>query len=293
MTYTSKQTDLPLVVNKVAQLRELLDTVRRRGETIGLVPTMGALHEGHLSLVRRSKTACDVTVVSIFVNPTQFGPDEDLAEYPRTLDADLRSLADCNVEFAFVPSNEEVYCPDHRTWVEVTGVTDPLEGKCRPDHFRGVTTVVLKLFNMVGADVAYFGQKDYQQAMAIRRMVADLNVPTRIEVCPTVREPDGLAMSSRNTYLDPNARRRALVLYESLEMAKQLVDEGNRDAREIAERMRQVIAKAEDARIDYVALADPETLEPVGEITGPTVALLAVHIADTRLIDNRLLEPSL
>lgn len=283
--------ELPKLVQGVAQLRETLDAVRRGGRRIGLVPTMGALHEGHLSLVRASKAECDYTVASIFVNPSQFGPGEDLGHYPRTLDADLAKLADCQTELAFVPANEDVYRGEHATWVEVGSVAEPLEGQCRPDHFRGVATVVLKLLNMVQPEVAYFGQKDYQQAAVIRRMVADLDVPTEIRVCPIVREPDGLAMSSRNAYLSPDARRRALVLWKSLRLAGELVDAGECNAGTIVEQMRGVILAAEDARIDYATLVDPYTLEPIEEITGPTVAALAVKIENTRLIDNLVLNP--
>ena len=283
--------ELPKLVQGVSQLREILNAARRGGRRIGLVPTMGALHEGHLSLVRASKAECDYTVVSIFVNPSQFGPGEDLGKYPRTLDADLAKLAGCQTELAFVPASEDVYRAEHATWVEVGSVAEPLEGQCRPGHFRGVATVVLKLLNMVRPEVAYFGQKDYQQAAVIRRMVADLDVPTEIHVCPIVREPDGLAMSSRNAYLRPDARRRALVLWKSLRLAGELVDAGERNAGTIVEQMRGVILTAGDARIDYVALVDPDTLEPIEEITGPTVAALAVKIEDTRLIDNLVLNP--
>jgi pantoate--beta-alanine ligase len=279
----------PKVVTTVAELRDTLASVRRAGGKIGLVPTMGALHEGHLSLVRRAKAECDYTVVSIYVNPSQFGPQEDLGSYPRTLEADLDALAGCGVELAFVPVDQEVYGQGHATWVEVGSVAEPLEGQCRPGHFCGVATIVLKLFNMVGAEVAYFGQKDYQQALVIRRMVEDLDLPIELRVCPIVREADGLAMSSRNAYLSLGGRQRALVLYRSLQLASELVRQGQRDPRTIAERMRAVITTAEDARIDYIALVDPDTLEPVGRITSPTLAALAVRIENTRLIDNCLL----
>jgi pantoate--beta-alanine ligase len=252
---------------------------------------MGALHEGHLSLVRASKAECDYTVVTIYVNPSQFGPAEDLDRYPRTLPSDLEALAGRGAELAFAPSDQEVYPAGHSTWVEPGTLAEPLEGQCRPGHFRGVATVVLKLFGMVGAQVAYFGQKDYQQALVIRQMVRDLNVPIEIRICPTVREPDGLAMSSRNAYLGPDARRRALVLYRSLQRAQELLDQGQRSAEAIARQIREVIATAEGARIDYVALVDPETLEPVDRLTARTLAALAVKIEDTRLIDNCFLEP--
>ena len=281
----------PQVVNSVAQLRATLDAVRAARKKIGLVPTMGALHEGHLSLVRASVAQCDYTVVSIYVNPSQFAPGEDLNEYPRTLETDLDKLAACGAQLAFVPGNDEMYHPGHATWVEVGSVAEPLEGRCRPTFFRGVATIVLKLFNMVGADVAYFGQKDYQQALVVQRMVEDLNVPIEIRVCPIVREPDGLAMSSRNAYLSAGGRQRSLVLWKSLCLANELVDGGERDTEIIGRKMREVIMTAEDAQIDYVALADPETLEPVTRIKGRTIAAVAVTIDGTRLIDNRLLEP--
>ena len=285
------RTTPPQLVHTVAELRETLAAVRRERRRIGLVPTMGALHEGHLSLVRASKAECDYTVVSIYVNPSQFGPGEDLDRYPRSLPADLDALADCGVELAFAPSDEEVYPERYATWVDVGAVAEPLEGQCRPGHFRGVATIVLKLLNMVQPDAAYFGQKDYQQALVIRRMVEDLDVPVEIRICPTVREPDGLAMSSRNAYLSADVRRRALVLYNSLERAGELIARGERSADEIVRQMREIIMTAEDARIDYIALADPDTLQPVDVIRGPTLAALAVWIENTRLIDNHILEP--
>ncbi len=254
------------------------------------MPTMGALHEGHLSLIRASKAEYDYTVVTIFVNPSQFGLGEDLTEYPRTLDADMDALTGCGADLVLAPSDEEVYRPGHATWVEVGAGAEPLEGRHRPGHFRGVATVVLKLFNMVGAQAAYFGQKDYQQVLVIKLMVADLDLPIEIRVCPIIREPDGLAMSSRNACLSPDARQQALVLWKSLCLAGELVEQGECDTRIIAERMRQTIAMAKDARIDYVALVDPDTLEPVDRVEGRTLAAVAVHIENTRLIDNCLLK---
>jgi pantoate--beta-alanine ligase len=282
----------PVVCETLAALGEALAPLRRAGRRIGLVPTMGALHEGHLSLVRASSEACDATVVSIYVNPSQFGPGEDFQRYPRTLERDLEALRDRGADWVFVPSDAEVYPPGYATWVEVESVAAPLEGACRPRHFRGVATIVLKLLNMVRPDAAFFGQKDYQQALVIRRMAADLNVPVEIRVCPTVREADGLAMSSRNAYLSPAARQRALVLVRSLREAERLAASGERDAARVLGRMRAIIASAEDARIDYVALVDPETLEGVDRIEGETLAALAVRIENTRLIDNALLRPA-
>ncbi len=281
----------PQVVTTVAELRRTLAPVRKAGRRIGLVPTMGALHEGHLSLVRAARAECDCTVVSIYVNPTQFGPRDDFAQYPRTLEQDLEALAHEGVELGRAPKDEEVYRPGHATFVEVAGVARPLEGECRPGHFRGVATVVLKLLGMVQPDAAYFGQKDYQQALVVRRMVEDLDVPVEVCVCPTVREPDGLAMSSRNAYLSPAGRQRALVLWKSLQRARQLVAAGRRDTGQVMREMREIIHTAEDARIDYVALVDPLSLEPVEAIDGPTLAAVAVRIEQTRLIDNCLLEP--
>lgn len=287
----SKSPSQPQVVTTVRQLREGLSPLRRAGKRIGVVPTMGALHEGHLSLVRISQAECDTTVVTIFVNPTQFGPNEDFSKYPRTLDKDLAALATCGPVLVFAPTVAEMYPAGFSSWVEVGAVAEPFEGTHRPGHFRGVATVVMKLFQMVGADVAYFGQKDYQQTLVIRRMVRDLDVPIEVKVCPTVREADGLAMSSRNAYLDPQARQRSLVLWKSLCLAQKLVNQGQRDATAIRTEMEKQIRAAEDAQIDYIALADPETLAPVQEIRDRTVALLAVRIGGTRLIDNLVLEP--
>ncbi len=281
----------PAIVTTIADLRWAVGAARKDQKRIGFVPTMGALHEGHLSLVRASQAECQYTVVSIYVNPAQFGPKEDFARYPRTLQADLEKLAGVGAHLAFCPSDAEVYPVGFSTWVEVEGVAEPLEGQCRPGHFRGVATVVLKLLNMVQPDVAYFGQKDYQQALVIRRMVADLNVPVEVRVCPTVREPDGLAMSSRNSYLSPQGRQKALVLWKSLQLAAELVRQAERDAATIIARMRQTILTVEDAQIDYIALVDPETLAPVEKITAPVLAALAIRIEGTRLIDNCLLEP--
>ena len=252
---------------------------------------MGALHEGHLSLVRASKEVCDFTVVTIFVNPTQFAPSEDLDAYPRTLDADRKLLGECGADLVFAPTEGEIYRPGHQTWVDVETISKPLEGASRPSHFRGVATIVLKLFNIVGADVAFFGQKDYQQALLIRRMAADLNVSTEIRVCPIVREPDGLAMSSRNAYLSPAARQQAAVLSKSLCLAEELVESGQRDTRRIVEKMRELIFGEPSLKIDYITAADPETLQPVSEITGETLFALAVKIDGTRLIDNCLVNP--
>jgi pantoate--beta-alanine ligase len=284
-----KDHEEPEVVSTVAQLGEVVRAARAGGLRIGLVPTMGALHEGHLSLVRASRAECGLTAVSIYVNPTQFGPTEDLDKYPRTLAADLEALARCGADLVFAPTNAEMYPAGFDTWVEVGAAARPWEGECRPGHFRGVTTVVLKLLNQVRPDVAYFGQKDYQQALVIRRMVADLNVPVTIRVCPTVREPDGLAMSSRNRYLSADQRRQALVLWQSLNLAAELVRQGQREARVIVERMKELISAVPDAMIEYVALVDPESLAPIARVDRESLAVLAVRIGSTRLIDNMLI----
>jgi len=281
---------MPLLVTTIGELRERLGEARRAGKTIGLVPTMGALHEGHLSLVRASRGECGFTVVTIYVNPSQFGPQEDFSQYPRTLDRDIDLLSG-QADVVFAPRDDEVYPPGYSTWVEVGSVAQPLEGLCRPGHFRGVATIVLKLFTMTWPDVAYFGQKDYQQALVVRRMATDLNLPLSIRVCPIVREADGLAMSSRNRYLDPDERRRAAALFQSLTQAADMVARGETSATRIVEAMRQTLQAADPAQIDYIAIADPETLEPVQTIRGRAVALLAVRIGKTRLIDNMILEP--
>lgn len=280
----------PEIIHCPKAFHAAIQAFRATGKRVGLVPTMGALHEGHLSLVHRSEEECDATAVTIFVNPTQFAPGEDLDKYPRTLQADVEKLATCGVKWVFAPEPAAIYPEGYSTYVEVTGVAEPLEGAHRPGHFRGVTTIVLKLFNMAGADRAYFGQKDYQQAAVIRRMAEDLNIPTEIVVCPIIREEDGLAMSSRNAYLDGAARQRALVLFKSLECAKEMAASGERDARTILAAMHTIVATAEDARIDYITLADPDTLEPVEQLTGKTLAALAVTIGGTRLIDNCVME---
>jgi pantoate--beta-alanine ligase len=290
--------DLPEVIRCPQTLYRTIQTYRaggplcEGGRRVGLVPTMGALHEGHLSLARCSQEECDATVATIFVNPMQFGPNEDLSKYPRTLNADLEKLATCGVRWVFVPDPDSIYPPDYATDVTVRGVAEPLEGECRPGHFQGVATIVLKLFNMAGTDVAYFGQKDYQQAAVISRMAEDLNVPIEVRVCPIIREPDGLAMSSRNAYLDVDARQRALVLIRSLRLAERMIADGERDAATIHAAIKREIETAEDAKIDYIALADPGTLAPVDRIDGPLVAVLAVVIGGTRLIDNVVLDPN-
>ncbi|MDQ2690545.1 MAG: pantoate--beta-alanine ligase [Chloroflexota bacterium] len=277
-------------MRNVITLAELRSARQNFPGSVGLVPTMGYLHEGHLSLVRRAREECDHVVVSIFVNPTQFGPREDLSRYPRDPDRDLSLLEPLGTDLVWLPTAEIMYPPDFQTWVEVEGITRPLEGARRPGHFRGVTTVVAKLFNAVQPDKAYFGQKDAQQAAVIRQMTRDLNFPLEIVVCPIVREPDGLAMSSRNVYLDPEQRKAATVLYRSLSAAKQAYEAGERDAEKIRGKMKDVLESEPLAEVQYVSCADYDTLEELEVLRGKALLSLAVVIGKTRLIDNFVLE---
>lgn len=270
-----------------------MKALRRQSQgAVGFVPTMGYLHEGHLELVRRARAENSVVVVSIFVNPTQFGPAEDFKRYPRDIPRDLALLEREKTDIVFIPSAEEMYPPEFNTWVIVEKVTERLEGKSRPGHFRGVATVVNKLFNIVEPARAYFGQKDAQQVVVIKRMVSDLNMNVEIVVVPTVRESDGLAMSSRNVYLNPQERQAATVLFRALSLAESLWREGERDADIIRNAMVSVISKEPLAEIDYVSIAHPETLEELSKIDGPALTSLAVRIGKTRLIDNMVLGQS-
>jgi pantoate--beta-alanine ligase len=253
---------------------------------IGLVPTMGALHEGHLSLIRRARSECGLVVVWIFVNPTQFAPGEDLDRYPRDLERDQTSAATAGADVIFNPSVEEIFLPDFSTWVEVEGLGEGLCGAARPGHFRGVCTVVTKFFHICEPDRAYFGQKDAQQLASIRRMVRDLNMGVEIVACPIVREPDGLAMSSRNAYLSPEERRQATILNHALQLAQRLVAEGERDVAVLEDSMRKVLASASLAEVEYVAIVGADDLQPVARIAGEGLVALAVRFGKTRLIDN-------
>jgi pantoate--beta-alanine ligase len=250
---------------------------------------MGALHEGHLSLVRAALGSCDVVAASIFVNPTQFGPTEDLAKYPRSFERDREMLEREGVKLLFAPSVEEMYPTGAVTWVTVKELSDKLDGRSRPGHFRGVTTVVAKLFHVVEPDAAFFGQKDAAQVAIIRRMVRDLNLPVEIVVCPIVREPDGLAMSSRNAYLDPQQRKQALVLHRSLMRVQQLSDAGERDAVTLAAAGREEFARESSVRLDYFEVVSPETLEAVTDISNGALVAVAAYVGNTRLIDNVVL----
>jgi len=274
------------VVKTIAELRKIRQQLTG---SVGFVPTMGYLHEGHLALVKHARAENAIVVVSIFVNPTQFGPSEDLGTYPRDLDRDLKLLEKEKTDIVFVPSEEEMYLSEFSTWVEVEKMTERLEGASRPGHFRGVATVVAKLFNIVQPTKAYFGQKDAQQAIVIKRMVADLNMMVEIVVVPTVRESDGLAMSSRNTYLSPKERQAATVLFRALSLARQLWQGGERDADKIRYEIKSLIGKEPLAKVDYVSIADAATLEELDMIDRPALASLAVRVGRTRLIDNILL----
>lgn len=276
--------DRPMMI--VSSLDELRAARLFLDGRLGLVPTMGYLHEGHLSLARRAREECDSVVASIFVNPTQFGPTEDLSKYPRDLDRDLSLLEAAGVDLVWTPDNETIYPPGFSTWVEVEGLTKPLEGAARPGHFRGVTTVVAKLFNAVQPQAAYFGQKDAQQAAVVRKMTRDLNFPVEIVVCPTVREADGLAMSSRNSYLSPEERKSAVVLFRALTAAREAFERGERDAESLRKVMSATLASEPRARTQYVSCADYDTLEELGTVTGKALLSMAVFIGKTRLIDN-------
>ena len=271
-------------------MKQVARQARAEGRPSGFVPTMGALHEGHLSLVRAARAECQPVIASIFVNPTQFGPSEDFQKYPRSLDEDRKKLEDAGVDYLFAPEATEIYPPGFRTWVNVEGLSDRLEGRVRPGHFRGVATVVLKLLELVQPQRVFFGRKDAQQARIIRQMVRDLHLDSEIVVCPIVREPDGLAMSSRNAYLNPAERRAATILFRALDTARASILRGERDALRIVSLMRETLRTEPLASQDYVELVDEDTLEPVTRLRGKCLALLAASVGSTRLIDNLLIE---
>ncbi len=275
------------VIEKIGDMKRLRPTL---SEPVGFVPTMGYLHEGHLSLIRQARAENKSLVVSIFVNPTQFGPGEDFDKYPRAPQSDLKILEKEGVDIVFMPPVSEMYPAQFDSWVVVDKLTERLEGASRPGHFQGVTTVVAKLFNIVKPTRAYFGQKDTQQVIVIKKMVADLNMNLEIITLPTVREPDGLAMSSRNDYLSPKERQAATVLYRALCLAQDLWLKGERNAQKLRQAMIELLQKEPLAAIDYVSIADPETLEEMDEVTPPALVSLAVKIGKTRLIDNVVLE---
>ena len=275
----------------IPEVRAALSDTRVARKRVGLVPTMGALHEGHLSLVRVAKKQCDAVVVSIFVNPTQFGPTEDLAKYPRQMERDRALLEEEDVDILFAPSVEEIYGSGSITWVLVEGLSEKLDGRSRPGHFRGVATVVAKLFNILGPQIAFFGQKDAAQLAVIRRMVRDLNFPVEIIAGAIVREPDGLAMSSRNAYLSPEERGRALVLQRSLRRAEAEFQSGQRIAAKLISAALEVLASEPQVAVDYLEVVNPDTLETVERITQTALLAMAARVGTTRLIDNVLLNP--
>lgn len=278
------------VFSKIDDLRRKLKEEKRNGKSIGFVPTMGYLHEGHLSLVRQSIKENDLTVVSIFVNPIQFGPGEDFNRYPRDIERDKRLLEKEGVHYLFSPDEDEMYPAGFKTFVEVAEIGKKLCGKSRPGHFKGVSTIVLKLFNIVQPNRAYFGQKDAQQAIIIKKMVKDLNLDVDIVVMPIVREEDGLAMSSRNVYLNEEERKNAIVLYKSLREAEKMIRMGEKNAEKVVNRIKEVIMSYPEALIDYIEIVDTEELNPVNPIKGKVLIALAVYIGKARLIDNMILE---
>jgi pantoate--beta-alanine ligase len=280
----------PLTTTTVEETRQAIAAARSRGLTIALVPTMGALHAGHASLVRAARAERVFVVVSIFVNPTQFGPQEDLSRYPRPFEDDRKVCEAEGVDLIFHPTPEVMYAPSFQTYVEVTQLQTVLCGASRPGHFRGVATVVLKLFNIVQPNTAYFGQKDAQQARLLMQMVSDLDVPVEVKLCPIVREPDGLAMSSRNVYLDPAQRQNATVLYRTLQSLRQRIKAGSREAGPLIDEARRIIEPTPGARIDYISIVDFDRLQPIDPLRGKVLIALAVFFGTTRLIDNILIE---
>ena len=277
------------IISSAAEMTAFSKAEQRAGRRVGFVPTMGALHEGHLSLVRAAHAQCDAVVVSIFVNPTQFGPNEDLAKYPRSFDQDKAMLESAGVGAIFYPSVEEMYPAGATTWVTVEGLSERLDGRSRPGHFRGVTTVVSKLFNIVQPQLAFFGQKDAAQVAVIRRMVRDLNFDVQIVVCPIVRERDGLAMSSRNAYLNAQERMQARVLSRSLERVRRLHEQGENNSEKLIAAGKKVVSEQPAVRLDYFEVVDPDTLEPVCDVKNGTLVAVAAYVGATRLIDNLLI----
>jgi pantoate--beta-alanine ligase len=279
------------IFSTITETRAACRDVRAGRRRLGLVPTMGALHDGHLSLVRAANAQCDAVAVSIFVNPTQFGPSEDLSKYPRQFDRDSELLEKEGVDFLFAPSVDEIYPGGAVTWVLVEGLSEKLDGRSRPGHFRGVATIVAKLFHILEPEVAFFGQKDAAQLAVIRRMARDLNFPVEIVACPIVREPDGLAMSSRNAYLSPEERRQALVLQRSLQRTRQEFQAGEGNSAALISAAKEVFAGEPLAKLDYFEIVDPETLDPVERVSRKSLVAVAAYVGKTRLIDNDVLDP--
>jgi len=277
------------IITSLSEMQSTAESLRKQGKRIGFVPTMGFLHEGHLSLMRASRKECNVTVVSVFVNPTQFGPREDFDRYPRDAEGDRKKCESVGVDILFMPGAKEMYPEKSSVFVTVEGISDILEGAVRPGHFRGVATVVAKLFDIVKPRVAYFGQKDFQQCVVIKRMVKGLNMDVEVGVLPTVREPDGLAMSSRNTYLSVDERRAAVILSRALKAGEELIRSGVREPEKVKQKMRAVLLQEKGIVIDYAEVADPETLGPVEIFSNRTVLLVAARLGKIRLIDNLLI----
>ena len=275
-----------LTLTSAAQVTAISKEAHHAGKRIGFVPTMGALHQGHLSLVRTARAQSDVVIVSVFVNPTQFGPNEDFSKYPRNPERDSAMLAAEKTDYVFLPSTEEMYPAGAESWVTVEGLSEKLDGRSRPGHFRGVTTVVAKLFNIVQPDLAFFGQKDAAQVAVISKMVRDLHFDVHIVVCPIVREPDGLAMSSRNAYLNPEQRKQALVLYRSLMRVQHLVDRGETSTARLLVAGTQVMAEEPAVKLDYFEIVDRMTLDPVSDVSSGALVAVAAYVGNTRLIDN-------
>ncbi len=278
------------VSKTIESVASLVKAARSKGKKIGLVPTMGVLHIGHISLIEAALKRCDFVAVSIFVNPTQFGLGEDFEKYPRPLDADLEICRKTGVDVVFAPTQEQMYPSENLTWVNVEKLTESLCGQSRPTHFRGVTTICVKLFNIVAPDIAFFGQKDAQQAIVIKRMVADLNMPLEIVICPTVRRPDGLAVSSRNKYLTAEQKKDAALIYRALQKCREMIGAGTTDNETIIAEMRKILGQAPSIEIEYISIVDAETLQTIDKIAGKVLAAVAVKIGPARLIDNILVD---
>ncbi|MDD5135394.1 MAG: pantoate--beta-alanine ligase [Phycisphaerae bacterium] len=277
------------VVEKIEELKQLIAQVKTAGKKIGFVPTMGALHAGHFSIIKAAREQTDFVVVSIFVNPAQFGPAEDIDKYPKTLDADTAGCEKLGVDIVFAPTVAGMYPSENLTWVNVEKLTEPLCGRNRPGHFRAVATVCAKLFNIVQPDIAFFGQKDAQQSIVIKQMVSDLNMPLEIIVCPTVREPDGLAMSSRNSYLDTEERKDAVLIYAALKEAELFITAGHRKSSELIGEMEKILKLSSRIKIEYISVLDSRTLEEIEQANGEVLVAIAVKLGQARLIDNIML----
>jgi pantoate--beta-alanine ligase len=278
------------VAKTIEAVRELVTAVRQKGKKIGFVPTMGALHIGHISLIEAAVKKCDFVVVSIFVNPTQFAPSEDFEKYPRPIDNDLQICKKAGVDVVFAPTPRQIYPAENLTWVNVEKLTENLCGLSRPGHFRGVTTICCKLFNIVAPDIAFFGQKDAQQAIIIKKMVADLNLPLNIEICPTIREKNGLAVSSRNQYLTKDQKKQAALIYKALQKSRQLINQKTTDSKTIIAEMRKILQETDAIDIEYVNIVDAENLQNIEQIAGKVLIAVAVKIGPARLIDNIMVD---